>query len=209
MNEPLAFSDPLGLICSGSDGKGKDVVPCTNGNFGHGWSNNFTYTTWTWNPPVNHGAVGDGGWTEPRFYDIKTYIFTPGDWSNPTTASNKTIVRTIKANNAGLKKKYCDDSFNIVLLKGIIPGGDVVAGVIYGNLRASAITDFAATQGVDKVLEVAGASTAFKSWLRSATGIPMSTTAKLAGRISLALTAIDALKTLNDSINEYQACMGR
>ena len=75
------------------------------------------------------------------------------------------------------------------------------------SLTSSEIISLTQNEILEKGIEVAGARTGFKYFVRSVTGVPMSVTAKALGALGAFLTAKDAIQALNGSVKAYQDCI--
>ena len=108
----------------------------------------------------------------------------------------------------GVKEAHCHQVANAAFLTNILPGGNFVAAALYNDsLTSSEIVSLTQNELLEKGVEVAGASTGFKYFVRSVTGVPMSVTAKALGFVGAVLTAKDVIQSLNASIQAYQGCI--
>jgi len=64
-----------------------------------------------------------------------------------------------------------------------------------------------AETGAHLALEGAAASSVFKRAIRTRIGVPMSTTSKILGRVTVALFLYSGYEALKAAQDEYQACM--
>jgi RHS repeat-associated protein len=222
-NNPLSSIDPLGLDndCGG---------PCTPQLFSYG----NCYAAITYHSET---APWGGSYDVPDFSSFcngSGSVRSPGplwtvlDWDDvhgtgPKRNCNLTpllcykkpaamppqpnTTATISA-TTGYKEAHCHQVANAAFLTNIVPGGNLVAAALYkDSLTSSEILSLTQNELLEKGVEVAGASTGFKYFVRSVTGVPMSVTAKFAGWLGIGLTVKDAVQSVNKSIQAYQECM--
>jgi RHS repeat-associated protein len=216
MNNPLGYIDPLGLYCVLNYGSEAMRTSVGCGDVGLAWGSG-TFAQWV--PPTTTSSTT----TDPNDPTMQTFTIshTNGYWMMGLPLSSaamygfgdspsvvlKPQYDKIEATQ-GVKEAQCHKVANAAFLTNILPGGNLVATALYkDSLTSSDLISLTQNELLEKGVEVAGASTGFKYFVRSVTGVPMSVTAKFAGWLGIALTAKDVIQSVNASIQAYQGCM--
>ena len=101
---------------------------------------------------------------------------------------------------ADTKMKYCSHQSDLAAVEDLLPG------ITRGNY-VSTVSKISAETGAHLALEGAAASSVFKRAIRTRIGVPMSTTSKILGRVTVALFLYSGYEALKAAQDEYQACM--
>ncbi|HEU5413491.1 MAG TPA: RHS repeat-associated core domain-containing protein [Candidatus Angelobacter sp.] len=149
-NNPVNFTDPLGLVCSGNIGDFSDTVcnPANDGGGGGsgmfaGGGDSFSFTTWTQQPseyvPGPYGEPGE--WTYG--YDVTTYVFSgfgiagsnPGGGIAPNKAPSPSACQSVLLNMAN---KQLGTNFNSNNIAGSYTNGSAYNIIIQSNQLTAA-----------------------------------------------------------------------
>jgi hypothetical protein len=107
---------------------------------------------------------------------------------------------TIGPGDPNAKQNYCLDEANQAALEELLPG------ITRGEYVSTAVKISKET-GAHLALDSAAASSILKRAIRARTGVPMSVTEKVLGRLAVALLLYSGYEAWKVSQDEFQACM--
>jgi hypothetical protein len=98
------------------------------------------------------------------------------------------------------KKIHCSHQSDVAALEDLLPG------ITHGDYVSTA-SKVGRETGAHLALEGPAASSLLKRAIRARTGIAMSTTSKVLGKITIGLLLVTGYEALKAAQDEYQACM--